>query len=130
MGGAQVMIYRMDISSTPPGHLQDCRYQQRFFEGTDVNRMSPHDELAHGGTQWVLAEPGQSYIAYASSLPGDIGLKNISAGTYDFTWYDCTNGEKVTQKSVSVGSGDKTWRKPNEIGKELAVHMRKTGGTD
>jgi hypothetical protein len=130
MGGAQVMVYRMDISSTPTEHLQDCRYQQRFFEGTDVNRMSPHDELAYGGTQWVLAKPGQSYIAYASSLSGNIGLKNMNAGKYDFTWYDCTDGDKVTQKNVSVGSGDKTWSNPSGIGKELAVVIQKSGNTN
>jgi hypothetical protein len=64
----------MDIAATAKSDLQDCGRLVRFFESTDFQKLSPHDELAFAGTQYVLARPGGSYIAYASKLQGNIGL--------------------------------------------------------
>lgn len=124
MGGAYVMILGMDIAGTALSDLQDCGRVVRFFEATNFNEMAPHDELKHGGTQYVLAKPGDSYIAYASSLTGDIGLTSMPAGTYTFRWFDCATGTSVTQVDVAVDSGDQTWAKPASIGNELAVHIQ------
>jgi len=98
-----------------------------FFESTNFNNMAPHDELKYGGTEYVLASPGDSYIAYASNLSGDIGLRNMTAGKYDFKWYDVTNGNTISQRNVSVPVGDQIWRKPS-IGNELAVYIRRSAG--
>jgi hypothetical protein len=35
-----------------------------FMERTDFYKMKPQDDLATGSTRWVLANPGESYIAY------------------------------------------------------------------
>jgi hypothetical protein len=125
MGGAYVMILGMDIAGTAVSDLQDCGRVVRFFESTNFNEMAPHDELVHGGTQYVLADPGNSYIAYASALSGDIGLTSMTAGTYNFRWFDCATGTSVTQAGVIVGAGSQTWNKPVGIGNELAVHIQR-----
>ncbi|TET37104.1 MAG: hypothetical protein E3J72_06610 [Planctomycetota bacterium] len=128
MGGAYVMVYGMDIVSTSVSDLEDCGRLVSFMESTNFNEMAPHDELAHGGTQYVLAKPGDSYIAYASSLAGEIGLKSMTAGTYYFKWFDCATGTAVEQNDVTVNSGDQTWTTPGGIGAEVAVYINRSGG--
>ncbi len=88
--------------------------------------MTPRDDLRFGGTQYVLAKPGDSYIAYASALAGDIGLEERTAGSYDVQWLDCATGESVVQTGVSVGAGDQSWTRPAGIGNELAVYITRT----
>jgi CubicO group peptidase (beta-lactamase class C family) len=127
MGGAYVMILGMDIAGTPKSDLEDCGRLVRFFESTDFCEMSPHDELAYGGTKYVLARPGESYIAYAAKLRGKIGLKNLTAGTYQLRWFDCATGKEAIQENVQVADGQHTWPKPNDIGNELAVYIRRIG---
>ena len=127
MGGAYAMVLGMDIANTPVSDLQDCGRLASFFESTNFNEMSPRDDLAYGGTQYVLAKPGSSYIAYASNLSGDIGIKNMTAGVYTFKWLDCANGTIVAQSNVDVEAGDRTWTKPSQIGNELVVYINSTG---
>ncbi|MHC4322865.1 MAG: hypothetical protein ACYSUX_01180 [Planctomycetota bacterium] len=128
MAGAYVMILEMDIAGTPKSDLEDCGRLVRFFESTDFNQFSPHDELGFAGTQYVLALPGRGYIAYASKLQGKIGLKNIRAGVYKLHWYDCASGSEVTNENVTVAGGDQSWDKPGGIGSELAVYLKRIGG--
>lgn len=130
MGGAYVMLLGMDIAGTAVADLQDCGRLVSFMQSTNFNQMAPHDELKFGGTEYVFALPGNSYIAYASSLVGDLGLKNMTAGTYDFKWYDATNGNVVAQTNVSVNAGDQTWSKPVGIGNELALYIKRAGTGD
>ncbi len=131
MGGAYVMVLRMDIASTPMSQLEDCGRLVEFFESTDFNEMSPHDELRYGSTQYVLAKPGDSYIAYASSPSRmGIGLKNVGDGIYNFRWFDCVDGDSVEQIGVSVTAGNRTWSKPPQIGNELAVYIKKAEPSD
>ncbi len=125
MGGAYVMILGMDIATTPRSDLEDCGRLVRVFESTDFNRMSPHDELRFSGTQYVLAQPGESYIAYTSRLQGEIGLKNMTPGTYKFRWFDCATGRELTQEKVMVAGGSQSWDKPSDIGTELAVYIKR-----
>jgi len=125
MAGAYVMILEMDIATTAKSDLEDCGRLVRFFESTNFYEMSPHDELGCDGTKYVLALPGVSYIAYASELQGKIGLRNMSAGTYEFRWFDCATGKQVTQTKVKIESGDQSWSKPRSIGNELAVYIRR-----
>ncbi len=126
MGGAYVMAYQWDIASTPISDLENCGRLVNFMQSTNMNEMSPHDELKFSGTEYVLALNGDSYIAYASNLSGNIGLKNMIVGTYNFKWYDVTNGTTVMQTGVAVNSGDQTWAKPVNIGSEVVVYIWKT----
>jgi hypothetical protein len=127
MAGAYVMILQMDIANTAKSDLEDCGRLVKFFESTNFDQMSPHDELQFADTQYVLALPSDSYIAYASTLEGQIGLKNMTAGSYEFRWFDCATGKQVTQEKVSVSAGNQSWPKPDGIGSELAVYIRRVG---
>ena len=127
MGGAYVMILEMDIAGTPRSDLEDCGRLVRFFESTNFNEMSPHDELAFGGTKYVLAAPGESYIAYSARLEGEIGLKNLQAGRYNLRWFDCVTGKEVLHRGVQVEAGSQTWARPDGIDDELAVHIGRVG---
>jgi len=125
MGGAYVMIINMDIENTAVSDLEDCGRLVSFMESTNFNEMAPHDELKYVGTEYVLAHPGECYIAYASSLSGNIGLKNMTEGIYDFKWFDVVNSNTVFQEDIFVYSGNQSWNKPVSIGNELAVYIKK-----
>ncbi len=128
MAGAYVMILGMDIASTAKSDLEDCGRLVSFFESIDFQQFSPHDELGFAGTEYVLARPGGSYIAYASQLQGGIGLKNTAAGAYKLRWFDCATGSEVTMENVNVAGGDQSWDKPGNLGSELAVYIERIGG--
>src|SRR5262249_38798414 len=95
MGGVMPMLLRMDIAATPVEILHQCRFLQKFFEATDFYALSPHDELKHDGTRYVLADPGRSYIAYANDLSGKMGIRDLGAGEFAVTWMDCRTGRTV-----------------------------------
>ncbi|KPK51015.1 MAG: hypothetical protein AMK72_00640 [Planctomycetes bacterium SM23_25] len=124
MGGAYVMVFEMDIASTKSSDLEDCGRLVQFFESTAINRMAPHDELAAGGTQYVLADPGRSYVAYSAKHGGKMGLKGLPAGSYDLTWFDCAAGNRVERRGVSVAAGEQVWEVPAGLGAEVAVRTR------
>jgi hypothetical protein len=125
MAGAYVMVNGMDIKDTARRDLEDCGRLVHFFESTDFHKMTPQDALGYGGTEYVLALPGSSYIAYAPNLSGRIGLKNMAAGLYDFTWYDVKSGHTIIQQNVSVDAGDQSWPKPARIGREMAAYINR-----
>ena len=79
LGGAYVMVIRMDGTSAYNDKMRDCATLADFFESTDFNTMAPHDELGNTGT-WVMANPGQSYIAY-----------RMTTGAYCDWRNDCRN---------------------------------------
>ncbi len=126
MGGAYVMWLGAFTSKggTPtPEMLTDAGRLVRFFESTGVNEMAPHDELGGHGTEYLLARPGHSYIAYASDLKGSIGLRNLRPGRYDFTWLDCADGKTLKRQAVPLAAGNGAWRKPPGMGAEVAVYI-------
>lgn len=124
MGGLMPMMLQMDIASTPVEALQQCRHLQRFFEESDFYTMSPHDELNHGETHYVLADPGRSYIAYADTLRDELGLKALPAGRCEITWLDCVSGATRTEQQRLANKGDRTFRKPTGFGMECAAWIR------
>lgn len=128
MGGAYVMIFGMDIENTPINDLEDCGRLVSFMKSTNFYEMAPHDELKYAGTEYVLALPAKSYIAYASSLPesGMIGLKNMAAGIYGFKWFDPASGMTITQQNVNVAAGNQSWVKPSKMGSEVALYIKRS----
>ena len=115
----------MDIAGTPAQDLKDCGYLVRFLQGVQLQGMAPRDELAHAGTDYVLAKPGDRYVAYAADAAGQIGLKDMTAGRYRFDWCDCASGKRVLQTSVTVAEGDSAWKAPAGFGREVAVYLRR-----
>ncbi len=124
MAGAYVMIIGMDIASTPVGYLNDCGRLVKFFESTNFHEMTPHDELVAGDTEYVLAKPGEAYIAYSSKRTGKIGLKGKFKGAYTLTWMDCATGKSVIQSGVKVSAVNPVFSPPAGFGKEVAVYIR------
>jgi hypothetical protein len=116
-----------DASHEPA--LRDDGRINTFMEQTDFHTMKPRDDLAAGSTKWVLANPGQCYIAYTYDYSGPMGVKNMAAGTYDLTWFDTVDGDTVMQDGLSVGSGDVTWAKPDSIGSEIALSIKRRTAT-
>ena len=124
MAGAQVMVLGMDIASTSPHDLRDCGNIVRFLQTVNLYEMEPHDELAAGDTQYVLARSGQEYVAYTAHATGQIGLKKMKAGNYHFSWLDCATNRHIPQGPVEVIDGDGTWDVPRGFGSEIAVYIR------
>jgi hypothetical protein len=105
--------------------LADDGRINKFMEQTDFHTMKPHDELAAGSTKWVLANAGKSYIVYTYDYSGRMGVKGMTAGKYDLMWFDPTDGDTVMQSGVSVSGGDATWSKPDSIGDEVALYVKR-----
>ncbi len=105
--------------------LRDDGRINTFMEQTDFHKMKPRDDLAAGSTKWVLANPGDSYIAYTYDYSGPMGIKSMTAGTYDLMWFDTVDGDTVKQTGVSVSSGNVTWGKPGSVGNEVALYIKR-----
>ncbi len=122
--------YWGDINRAPsPEELKNCGNMRKFFESTTFNRMAPSDSLKYADTDYVLAQPGVSYIVYTDNYGSGIGLTNMSSGVYNLVWYDIVNNKYITQNGVSIGSGTQVWTRPSGIsGKEIALFLKKISG--
>ncbi len=121
MAGMMPLLLGMDIASTPVESLQQCRYLQTFFEASDFYRMRSHDELRHGETKYVLADPGRSYIAYAEHLERELGITNLPAGRCDILWLDCQTGRTVPERQVLDQAANHVFHKPAGLGLQCAA---------
>lgn len=126
MGGAYVMAFEMDIVTTPRKDLKDMGRLRRFMESTTFTRMEPRDDLAREGTLYVLAEEGQSYIAYADSGSGPLALANLHAGEYSLRWLDIVSGAEVTSRK-SISAGTHSFARPGRVGGEAALYLVRRG---
>ena len=126
MGGAYALVYEMDIASTATSDLSDCGNLVSFMESTPCHRMAPHDELKFGQTEYVLARPGEGYIAYSANA-GSLGIKSLPADTYALSWFDCASGTRFDMPEVIVGGGDTEWTKPAGFSTEVAVYAERSG---
>ncbi|NOY96795.1 MAG: hypothetical protein GXO81_10585 [Chlorobi bacterium] len=129
MAGSYVMVFGMDIVNTPEEQLQDCRRLQDFFESTDFNRMAPHDDLKFAGTQYVLAAPGESYIAYSSKNSEKIWLRELPEGKYNLKWFDCITGNSAEEKDIGIKNGNHSWEKPAGFSDEVALYITRSNRT-
>jgi hypothetical protein len=111
---------------TDDATLRDDGLVRRFMEQTDFYRMESRDALAAGSTKWVLARPGESYIAYTYDYWGPMGLRDLPPGQYDFLWFDPVSGIQIEQRAVAVSSSDASWVKPASLGSEVAVYLKRT----
>jgi len=104
--------------------LKDDGRINTFMEQTDFHTMKSRDDLAAGSTRWVLADPGYSYIAYTYAYSESMGVKSMTAGMYDLTWFDTLDGDTVRQKGIPAASGDVTWSKPSSMSNEIALYIK------
>jgi hypothetical protein len=129
MGGTYVLMLGMDVDTTPTSDLADMGRIVTFFEQTDFSAMAPNNGRANSDTDYVLSVHPTSYIAYADSGSGNLGLTTMSAGVYDFFWFDPVDGDTVTQQDQAVTDGTNTWARPSGIGAEAVVWISTAGGT-
>jgi len=126
MGGASaVQVFQMgrasdDAAWNESGKYDDCAELMDFMEHTDVNEMSPHDDLKAGASKWVLAKPGVSYIAYTDNLSGTMGVKDMNGGKYTLTWLDISSGDTAVD-TQTVDAGQNGFAAPAGFGGEVAV---------
>ncbi|MHC4173753.1 MAG: hypothetical protein ACYST5_12535 [Planctomycetota bacterium] len=107
--------------------LADVGRINTFMEQTEFYKMNPRDDLVAGSTNWVLANPGDCYIAYTYDYSDSMGVKSMVAGTYDLMWFDTLDGDVVKQSNVSVSWGDVTWSKPASMSSEVALYIKRLG---
>lgn len=132
MGGAYSMAlgWSFDAATAPStADLTACGDLVRFFESTDFSRMEPRDDLSLDSTKHVLAQAGNSYIAYSSSATGTLGIRDMQPGTYHLNWLDVDEGISIPRQTRSVGDGDISWNSPFDPGGEVAVWIRLTTPT-
>jgi len=111
----------MDIATTPIRDLQACGRLVQFMESTRFNETSPRDDLARNDTDYVLAAPGEVYIAYANS-GSNLGISMLT-GSYRATWYDPVDGDRVDDGFHDLSTGDHTFSKPTTIGDESVLYF-------
>lgn len=121
MAGAHVMVYLMDIASTPEADLEACGYMVDFFERVHIHELTPNDELAYGDARWVLAEPDTQYIAYTDQLDDVMGVRDLPGGTIRLTWLNPATGFLVEEADRIVPGGDAAFAPPPDIGPEAAL---------
>lgn len=121
MGGASSMVLGMDIASTPVSDLQACGQLVSFMQATRCNETSPHDELARAGTDYVLANPGEVYLAYADSGT-TLGL-NMQAGHYTVKWHDAIAGAWFDSGAMILADGDQSFTRPGTVGEEAVLYL-------
>jgi hypothetical protein len=132
LGGGYIMqlgSWETSSGRKPPttGMARASKNLVSFMERTTFNDMSPNDSLKSGDTDYVLANPGNYYIAYTDNYSTGIGLQNMTSGVYKFIWYDISNNKYVNQDAVSVSSGTRKWQAPSGFsGPEVAVFISAT----
>ena len=105
--------------------LRDDGFIRFFMEKTNFPELAPRDDLAFGSTQWVLAKPSDSYVAYTYDYKENMGIRNLPAGTYDLLWFDTITGEIHEQAPRVEKWEDTSWRKPDNFGNEIALYIKR-----
>jgi hypothetical protein len=125
LAGAYSMALGMDIEHTPLSDLEDCGRLVAFMEQIDLRGMRPHDELADGDTQYVLARPDEAYVVYSSRAASGLGLRDLPAGSYWLRWLDCATGQTASAVAVHEEAGPGAWPVPEGLGPEVALEVRR-----
>jgi hypothetical protein len=126
MGGAYVMAFDMNIADTPIADLEDLGRLRMFMESIPFDRLSPHDELTAGDSDYILAEPDNRYLIYAVGDVSDIGLRVEAAGHYEMRWFDPMHGEEILEKSGFIQPGTIMWPKPESFADEVVLFLERS----
>ncbi len=80
-------------------------YARRF---SDLAAMLPNETLSSTG--YALADPGQEYLIYQ---PGSGSFDvSLTAGTYNYEWFDAGNNRTEGTGAITVSSGSKSFIPP------------------
>ncbi|NLX15138.1 MAG: hypothetical protein GXY44_16020 [Phycisphaerales bacterium] len=121
LGGGYSMVLGMDIASTTIEDLKACGRLVGFMEATRFNETSPRNDLKRAGTMYVLADPGNVYLAYGLDVDGLSLL--MEEGIYAIRWYNPINGQWVDAGRQAVQAGPQRFVKPSGIDGELVLYI-------
>jgi len=124
MAGIHTLEAYIHADTGDKSTLRELGLVNTFMEQTSFHRMIPRDDLADRSTKWVLAYPGDSYIAYSYEYLDKIGLKGLAAGTYDLLWMDTISGKTIKQSDITVDWGNAAFAKPASFGNEVVVYIK------
>jgi hypothetical protein len=99
------------------------RILKEFMENAYFNYVTPKDDLAFGGSKYILANQGSVYIIYTPKAGKNIGIKSIKSGTYDLKWLDCKTGKTLEGKFEIRDTNRYIWDVPEQMGKEVALYL-------
>lgn len=125
MGGGYSMILGMDIASTPAADLEACGRLVGFMESTRFHLTAPQDELARGDTMYVLAAPGEVYIAYGDAGPR-LGLL-VREGRYRVSWFDPVGGTSLDAGVRELPAGEAFFERPKPFAGEAVLCLDASG---
>lgn len=118
--GAYVTVYGQDIANTDLADLEDCGRLRDLFESTRFAEMSPHDELASEGTDWVFARPAEAYILFGLGGEETLGLVDLPAATWNLRWLDPAGGTRADEVVRHAG-GALSLTVPDGFGEHVAA---------
>ena len=115
-----------DILKSPDADLNALGFIDNFFRAIpSLNTMVPRNDLKFGNTKFVLAVPGQSYVAYSDQASGNFGVGGLTNGTYNLKWLDTVDGSTVVQNGVAVTTPARVFLRPSSIQLEAALYIAK-----
>jgi hypothetical protein len=115
-----------DILASPDADLNALGLIDNFFRAIpSLNKMVPRNNLKFGNTKFVLAVPGQSYVAYSDQASGNLGVQGLTSGTYNLKWLDTVDGSTVVQNGVAVTTAATAFLRPSSIQLEAALYIAK-----
>ncbi len=115
-----------DILASPDADLNALGLIDNFFRAIpSLNTMVPRNDLKYGNTKFVLAVPGQSYVAYSDQASGNLGVRGLTSGTYNLKWLDTVDGSTVVQNGVAVTTSSRAFLRPSSVQLEAALYIAK-----
>ena len=125
MAGAYVMIFNMDIASTPPADIKMLGYLRDFMESVPITMMAPQNELAADATEYVMGETekGAGYVLYTSQK-GPLGISYLKSGAYVLDWFDPVIGSRYRKTTKVLTDGHQRFTRPAQMGSEAIAYLR------
>ena len=75
--------------------------------------MIPDNSLVASGTAFALTKPGEAYALYLP-IGGTIQVNLTSGNTYDYEWWNPTNGQEgIFQNQGTVSGGTQQFTAPS-----------------
>lgn len=125
LGGAGVMVYQWIPNSALADDFSRLGRMAVFMAETDFLRMRPAPTLISGDTAFLLAEPGQGFVAYAKQSARRVGVRGLAPGHYELHWFDPASGLQYAEQFLQAAVGDALLPVPVEFNDDVVVFARR-----